>query len=497
MTEKEQPKRFRHPINMIDKFYLAVHEISHTMIFLADFEVRGEVTSETFREACLILFKQLPVLRSVIRGKEGWFRRLWWEELETDGAELIEYLDFFQDGSRSEEEADALYKEAYVTFSNTTWDIRKEPPIKIKLARRGRDHWSLFFLIHHSVSDGHGTRGILQIFGMNYTLLAAGKRPSEDPIPQARRSYFKFVLRTPPWRLLSTFFAYMRYEWQNHPRATTPFLLEWKQKQGTIRAVDLILHQSVTRKLVERVRELGITLNEAMILACTRNVAKWIHRQGRKPEKISIAVPVNMRHYLNLDATESVANCTVTMNINLRASLVKNIAKMIKTIRFQSFGLKRLRFPIVGIFQTAMMSWIPSGFLKKMMARAIETGTAARNTATLVYSNIGNLFVDDKGESFLIPLGDKAVVEWLRFSNPIAYPVAAAMATLTYGGKILISLSYLDPVLEKRTMEEFLTGFQEELFSVMDEKELMDKPLPPFKQIIGKVEAEEIISLRD
>ena len=492
----DQPRPFRHPLNMIDKFYMALHEIAHTMIILTDFEVRGELDWETYRAACLATFRRLPVLKSVIRGREGWFARMAWEEMDTDGSPFVECLDLYQDGGNPAERSEALYAEAYEKCSNATWDIRTEPPVKMKLVHRGPDLWSLFFLVHHSVSDGHGIRAILEVFAENYTLLSMGQQPPAEPIPQARRGYLKFVLRTPPWKLFRTFLAYCRYERMNRPRATTPFLTEWKERRGIVRALDLIVQKPLTRRITERVRELGISLNEAMILACVRSLNRWILSQGRQAGKISIAVPVNMRSYLKLNARESVANCSVTMNINLTASLLQNIGRLIDAIRFQSFGLKRLRFPIVGIIQTALLSWLPLRTLKRFMARSIESGLAARNAATLVYSNVGMVFVDEKGEPFLIPLGAKAVVESVRFSNPVAYPVAAAMGTITYGGKILVSLSYLHPVLERDAMEAFLLGFQSELFSVLDEKALMKAELPPFPSLVAELGREEMITVR-
>jgi NRPS condensation-like uncharacterized protein len=472
--------RFRQPINLIDKFYFALHEISQTMIFLADFHVRGELSFEHFRKAYLATLDQLPVLKSVIRGNEGWFSRLWWEEVDRDYSDTAEYIDLHRDGEVSPEESPRLYEDIFTRCSNTLWDIRQENPIHVKLIRRGKDLWSIFFLIHHAVADGHGTRAILEVLCHNYSLISHGETPSSDPIPQARRSYAKFILGTNPLKLITTFFYYMRYEFMNRPRATTPFLTEWNQRKGTIRSVELILNRPTTQKIVERCRSLQITLNEAMILACARCVDRWIRTHERTPGKISIAVPVNMRPYLKIEAHASVANCSVTMNINLRGSLIANAVSLIKAIRFQSYGLKKLRFPIIGIIQTALFSWLPVRVLKRMMTHAIETGTAARNTATIVYSNVGIVYMDEKGEPFLIPVGSRAKVESLRFSNPIAYPIAAAMATITYGGKILVSLSYLEPVLERQAMETLAREYQQELFAVMDERTLMKEGLPPF-----------------
>ncbi len=458
------------------------------MIYLADFQVSGELSFDYFREAYLATLEQLPVLKSVIRGTGGWFTRLWWEEIDRDYSDTLEFIDLYQDGAIPAEEAHRRYEELFRRCSNTRWDIRTENPIHAKLVRRGKESWSILLLIHHAVADGHGTRAILEVLATNYSLVACGKQPSRLPIPQKRRSYLKFVLRTNPLKMVITFFYYLRYELMNRPRAITPFLTEWKQREGIIRSVDFVLNQSITQKLIERCRALGITINEAMILACARCVDRWIRSRGRTPGKISIAVPVNMRPYLGLDAKESVANCSVTMNINLRAALLSNAHKLIESIRFQSKGLKKLRFPIVGILQAACLSWFPLRVLKNLMKRSIESGVAARNTATIVYSNVGMIFVDEKGEPFLVPFGPAARVTGLRFSNPISYPVAAAMATVTYGGKILFSLSYLDPVLERPVVEELASHYKKELFAVMDEKALMRTALPPFSIELQEVE---------
>lgn len=479
---------FRQRISLGDKFYMALHEVAHTMIYLADFQVKGDLCVEHHREASLATYRRLPILKSVVRGKQGWRERFQWEELDTDGSDLWEFVDCTGDGKLDPEEAARRYRRVFEACSNTSWDIQQEPPMKVKLVRRGEDRWNLFFLIHHAVADAYGTTAIIEVFAENYTLLARGEAPPAEPIPQVKRSMIKFLFSTPPWKLLATLWTYLRYEWINRPRANTPFLAEWKQREGTIRAVDLILGKPITRQLIERVRKLGISLNEAMILACARSLYKHIRDQGRAPGKISISVPVNLRPYLKLGYRETVGNCSVAMNINLPASLMDNAVRLIERLRFQSRALKKRRLPLIGILQAGLISWMPIRWLKKMFARSIESGQAMKSTATIVYSNIGMLFLDERGEPFLIPVGPKAAVEMLRFSNPIAYPVAASMATITYGGRILVSLSYLEPVQETEAMTGFLKRFRGELFAVMDETDLAADRLPPFSETLARTE---------
>jgi len=99
--------------------------------------------------------------------------------------------------------------------------------------------------------------------------------------------------------------------------------------------------------------------------------------------------------------------------------------------------------------------------------------------------------VDEKGEPFFIILGKDGVVDRLRFSNPLAYPVAASLATITIGGHILVSLSYLDPVLDREAMKGFLERFRSELYAVMDEGDLMTERLPPFSETLERIEGAE------
>jgi len=492
MEQTTERERFQSTINMIDKFYLAVNEAINPMIALLDFNVEGEMSFEVFLNSCLATFKRLPVLKSVIRGKEGWFQRLWWEEVDTDGSELVEYLDYYEDGRLSPEDTAALHAEAYQKYSNTKWDVRDEPPIKIKLVRKGEASWSMFYMIHHAVTDAHGANGFLQLLAENYMLLDLGQSPRQDPLEQVRNIHKRLILKTSPWQLLKTLLFYLRYERLNRPRAMTPLLTEWKQREGIVRALDLVVNESLARKVLERIRDLGLSFNEAMILACARNVYQWIRSQGRQAQKISIAVPVNMRSYLNLDASKSVSNCSVTMNINLRASLFAKTDQLIESISFQNQGMKRLRLPLIGILQTALFCWLPLRLLKGLMARSIASGTADRHTPTIVFSNVGAISSDQEGNPVLVPVGTKGVVTSVRYSNPIAYPVAASILAITYGGSIQVSLSYLDPVLDRKSMEEFLTGFEKELFSILDEKALMKTPLPPFRESYGNLDPPRI-----
>jgi len=488
MKNETIDRPFRQRISLGDKFYMALHEVTHTMINLTDFRVKGRLSIEQHRAAALATYRRFPILKSVVRGRQGWFERFHWEETDTDGSELWEFIDCYRDGEVPPEESARLYRKAFETCSNAAWDIKQEPPMKTKLVRRGEDLWSLFFLIHHAVADAYGITAIIEVFAENYTLLSQGKTPPTEPIPQVKRSMFKFFLGTPPWKFPGTLWAYLRYEWMNRPRVNTPFLVDWKQRDGTIRAVDLILRKPITLQLMQRVRKLGISLNEAMVLACARSLYKHFRDQGRSPGKISISVPVNLRPYLKLGYRESMGNCSVAMNINLRASLLDNAVKLIRALRFQSRALKKHRLPLIGILQAGMISWLPTRILKKMFARAIESGQAARSTATMVYSNVGMIFVDEKGEPFLLPLGREAAVEMLRFSNPIAYPVASSMGTITYGGNILVSLSYLEPALGQETMKDLLKRFRSELFAVMDEGDLMTDRLPPFSETLRQIE---------
>ena len=481
-------ERFQQHIGLGDKFYLAMHEVVQTMIYLVDLRLQGNISLEVHQAACQALINRLPILKSVITGGGGVFGRFRWEELDMDASDLLEHIDYYQDGQISEEESNTLYRQAYDKYSNTKWDIRKEPPFKVKIIRRGKELWNLFFLIHHSLSDAFGTVAILEVYAESYNLIAAGREVPKDRIPQVKRSMLKFFLSTPPWKLLVTLWGYLKYELMNRPRENTLFLTDWKQRTGTIRAIHLTFDKDLTQKLIDRVRKIGISMNEAMILACGRNVLRWIRSQGRDAGKISISVPVNLRSYLKLRPRESVGNCSVAMNINLRASLMENAEKLVQAIRFQSHGLKRLRFPLIGIILTGLFAWVPFRLLKKMLARSIETGQAARTTATIVYSNVGRIFIDEQGRSFPVPLGKEAVVDGFRVSNPIAYPVASSMHTVTYNRMKRFSLSYLDPVLKKEDMEAFLRGFRDELFAVMDEKLLTADSLPPFSKELQELD---------
>jgi NRPS condensation-like uncharacterized protein len=488
MKNETTGQPFRQRISLGDKFYMALHEISHTMIYLADFQVKGALSVEDHLAASIATFRRFPILKSVVKGKQGWFERFQWEETDTDGSDLWEFIDCYRDGAVPPEESARLYRQAFEKCSNTSWDIKREPPMKTKLVRRGEDRWNLFFMIHHAVADAYGTTAIIEVFAENYTLVSQGKTPPVEPIPQVKRSMLKFLFSIPPWKLLATLWTYLRYERMNRPRTNTPFLTDWKQREGTIRAVDLILQKPITRQILRRVRELGISLNEAMILACARSLYKFIKEQGRSPGKISISVPVNLRPYLKLGYRETVGNCSVAMNVNFRAALMDNAVQLIRALRFQSRALKKSRLPLIGILQAGLISWLPLRILKKMFAQSIESGQAARSTATMVYSNVGMVFTDEKGEPFLIPVGPEAAVEMLRVSIPIAYPVASSMATITYGGKILVSLSYLEPVLDQEAMKEFLKRFRSELFAVMDETDLMTDRLPPFSETLKQIE---------
>jgi len=281
----------------------------------------------------------------------------------------------------------------------------------------------------------------------------------------------------------------------NRPRVHTPFVEKWIQRDGTFRNVEYTLGKETTKRIIERVRGLGITVNEAMLLACARSLYHWIRGQGRIPEKISICIPVDLRPYFKIKPLESIANSTMSMNINIRASLIEDAPRLIKSIRVQSHAIKKLRLPVIGILLTSFIAWPPLRILRRMVRWSVRSGQAEKNTPTLNYSNVGMMFLDEKGEPVLIPVGPKAVMEAFSFSNPIAYPVGAHLVTLTYGGRILVSLSHLDPILKTDQMKAFLKRFHQELLSAMDEKDLMEKTLPPFRSA-GNGEDKDIADIR-
>ena len=71
MTQGTTRQPFRQKISLGDKFYMALHQVAQTMIFLTDFQVKGDLSVEDHRTACLATYERLPILKSVVRRKEG------------------------------------------------------------------------------------------------------------------------------------------------------------------------------------------------------------------------------------------------------------------------------------------------------------------------------------------------------------------------------------------------------------------------------------------
>jgi len=202
----------------------------------------------------------------------------------------------------------------------------------------------------------------------------------------------------------------------------------------------------------------GVTVNDLLIRDLLLTIDAWNARHNPQAQGTCtrISVPVNLRR--PEDNCLPATNVVSMVFVDRRVTQQTNVQRLLKTIRIDTWFVKRLRMGVIMIWLLEAMQQVRGGFAWLLNYRDCM--------ATAVLSNLGVQFNDLP----LAYLGDRVIVgdsllESIDFLPPIRRGTHASLGVVTYAGELMVSLQYDSQMLDKVSADDVLRLFEEQLLA--------------------------------
>jgi hypothetical protein len=200
----------------------------------------------------------------------------------------------------------------------------------------------------------------------------------------------------------------------------------------------------------------GVTVNDLLIRDLLLAIDSWNarHNPGVCGGCLRISVPVNLR--LTTEAELPATNVVSMVFVDRRVKATTKPARLLKSIRLDTWFIKRFRLALVFTWIVEAMATIRGGFARLLSREGC--------LASAVLSNLGLQF-DDLPLGYLgdrVIVGD-ALLDSITFLPPIRRGTNAAFGVVTYGGELMVSLQYAPSAISPLLADDLLRLFEEQL----------------------------------
>ena len=323
-------------------------------------------------------------------------------------------------------------------------DLRSEPGVRAWAVERAgtTDFWTQF---HHAACDGLGAMAFLEDFLAGYATAVGAAMEELRPLrPDLLPYRNRFGLSPGKWLgMLHRQAVGLLGVWQFLRHKPVPLAPQSPEQisQPLPCAYPAMYAAEFSRRESQAIRESarrqGATLNDLLIRDLLMAMFDWReqHAGGRPDDWLRLAVPVNLR--TAADAALPAANVVSMVFIDRRADDAHDPAELLRGIHGQMEQIKRLRLGLTFVLSLGVARVMPGG-----MAAQVDPSRCA---ATAVLTNCGEslrtaAFGRLRGR---IVLGN-SVLEAVDVLPPLRPHTSAALAVLTYGGRLRVTLHY-DP----------------------------------------------------
>lgn len=267
-----------YPLNSIEKNMLAWdrEDLAFNSHLVADFD--HDLDAESFRKANEVLFKNIPLLRTIIVNNERYV-----QEIDSPSIPLI----VFQD----------ITEEIEQEFLSRPFNLSKDPPYRALYGKLKKEEntWRLIMTVHHTSFDG-----IAQTYLFRELMLAYQGLPLTEwttkIMPFRFRDLFKKKFSFS--KRCSLYLNFVKSLNNKKPLAAT-LITHPERTSRKVKHEYLDLGDRGTDIINKKSRELKLSFYEVIFLAILKTLDKTIILKDEKP--IVLAVPMNFRTFLKVD----------------------------------------------------------------------------------------------------------------------------------------------------------------------------------------------------
>lgn len=296
-----------YPLNSIEKNMLAWdrEDLAFNSHLVADFD--HPLDAEAFTKANERLFKEIPLLRTIIVNNERYV-----QDKTSSERPLIEFQEITED--------------VETEFLNRPFNLAKDPPYRALYGKLKKEEntWRLIMTVHHTSFDG-----IAQTYLFRELMLAYQGLPltpwTTEIMPfrfsDLFRKKFSFSKR---YSLYLKFIKSLNYK---KPQAAT-LITHPERTSRKVKHEYFDLGNRGTDILNAKARELKLSFYEVIFLAILKTLDKTIALKDEKP--IVLAVPMNFRTFLKVDHFFQNVVGLITLRFTRDEIKEKNLASILK-----------------------------------------------------------------------------------------------------------------------------------------------------------------------
>ena len=440
------------PLNCVDKCLLALDGINEPMLIHVIINLEGQIDHVELNEAILSAQQAHPVMRTILRNRNG---RLFREIEEKLGKGVLSVAD--------QARLQDTDKDGYLSgWMNQPLNIRKEFPLRALLLRESERESSLVFTFHHSAVDGLRAivfvRKVIDSYndGLSKNSECEGdirvNRKGDELLEFAhsQRSKVKHYYRKMICSLFGRFVvgAFL---------PPTRVFHDKSEKSKELRFCFKAISSREFGQIQSKAMSAGVELNHIFLAACYRVVEKWNSMHGKSSNRIRIMAPVNISPK---GFRSVVSNQASWFSLATTPEDRADPVALLQKVRTDTIDetLNRIAFSLVYFFY--FCSRFPLWVMRGMCYLLMITRTYVDS---ILFTNIGFIWPKLGSEEPAVrSIGDAKILN-VTGSAPVVTPMGLSIAAGIYNRNLNFSLTYRPALFPQEKAQMFLDLYVDEI----------------------------------
>lgn len=430
------PERF--PFTVIDQAVHLLDTPAEPWGIQVEVGLTGHLDEERLRTAVGLACAAHPMARARLLPARRTERTWTWEvapSLDLDPVRVVTCLD----------EA-ALARVRDELYSRQV-PLVEAPPFRLVLVRRPAGDLILLNA-NHAAFDGFGCVRLLQSVALHYT----GRPDPGPPVPLDQARDVERHLAAPDRRARARRFRMILSKSADLARRPDRLAPDGGQDGPGYGLHTCALTPEQTAQLSV---DGGPTINDLLIAALTRAIAGWNEEHGRRPGRVSLIVPVNLRP--KEWQADVITNMVLETRVVTGPDDRRDATRLLEAVRAQS---ERIKQGAGAALMEVIGGWTSIPLWVKQPLTSLLALTGNRLVDTAVISNLGR-------QSEPPDFGaDAGVTESMWFSAPARMPCGLSLGAVSVAGRLHLSFRFRSPVAGPDAAKRFADRFVADLLAL-------------------------------
>jgi hypothetical protein len=449
------------PLNCVDKGLVALNEIRECLRFHWILRICSEVDYTLLNEALLKALEDHPNLRTRLCTRYMRpFRRIY----DAREGNIMTRLDLYQlqqANGLTAAEVDKRYEEILANWLNGPFSAFEEFPLRVLFIRKSSSDLYLIFTFDHSALDGlRAIRFIREVFRRydgdetpKISLLKDFRHSKGDELlefARAKRAKTKGFRHRILFNLLHRFLV-------GPIRPPARIFCHSSRWSEEINCCFRMMDPVDTGQIGVKARAAHVTVNDVLLAACFKAIERWNGLHGKKSQKITIMVPVDIGPVTFGDV---ISNQLSYISLATLPRDREDVLVMLRKIRkdITSMVKEGIQFSIIYFLHFASALPLP---LAKVLAKSFMLTRVYVDTT--IFSNLGVVHPESWEKSRI----SSARIADINGVMPLVTPMRLSLGAYIYNGSLHFNMTYKTSFFSKDEAQEFLNLYLEEVRTIL------------------------------